>query len=255
MAALEEARWLSFSEELIRHCYDFAPELCRVAGELNVRKAVKFGISQGRKYGFDRHGPLRLYIEMMLSFGIAFDSDPLLPWAGRVLSEKGLGQMVRTEKLYLGMVEYADHVMGPQNEYALQSLTRLVRTDLTDLTLRNDLHVAIVEVMQTIFPQKCIYVGDDPINALLKEALSVCAEHAVISAAGFPLLAGLMFGFGHGVTRDFMYPWVAKTLTDPLVTDPNVRIRRLHRKILTYAQHALTASRKDFKSIELHCGT
>lgn len=50
----------------------------------------------------------------------------------------------------------------------------------------------------------------------------------------------LMFTMGHGCGSDPLYPWIAQTLRDQLVTDADARAKRLETKALTWLEHALT---------------
>src|SRR5258708_4751272 len=79
MTAFRDAARHSFESEMISHSADFAPHLCSSAGHANLELAVRKGIESSDRYGFTMRGPVRFYIEMVLTFGSDFDTDPQLP--------------------------------------------------------------------------------------------------------------------------------------------------------------------------------
>ena len=58
---------------------------------------------------------------------------------------------------------------------------------------------------------------------------------------GLTAIVGLLFGVGHGAAKDPLYPWVAATLNDPKVIDPNARAERLFRKAHLYCERMLAS--------------
>ena len=48
-----------------------------------------------------------------------------------------------------------------------------------------------------------------------------------------------MLAFGHGCGADPLYPWIAGTLKDEAITDPETKAKRLERKALTWLEHVL----------------
>ena len=56
---------------------------------------------------------------------------------------------------------------------------------------------------------------------------------------GAVLLCSLMFAFGHGCTRDPLYPWISQTMEDDRITDPASRAERLEKKAITWLDHVL----------------
>src|ERR1035438_5788295 len=106
MSALQQAGEKAFREELVRHSQEFAPELCRAAGEDNVRAAVDRGMIAARGYGFTLRGPLRFYVELMLSLGSGMDTDPQLPWLEEELARRGDDELTRATRLFERVTEY-----------------------------------------------------------------------------------------------------------------------------------------------------
>jgi hypothetical protein len=90
-----------------------------------------------------------------------------------------------------------------------------------------------------MYPQKAEDVGERVLRGLVDTASARAGGLGVTSETGRALIAGLMFGFGHGVLDDPLYPWVARTLNQQLVPDPNERAQRLHEKTRVYIDYML----------------
>jgi len=87
--------------------------------------------------------------------------------------------------------------------------------------------------MVRIFPEKATYVGEEGLRALITVAISKADAYGIASGRGQALIAVLMFAFGHGCIEDHLYPWISRTLTDPLIVDGAKRAIRLENKALT----------------------
>jgi hypothetical protein len=63
--------------------------------------------------------------------------------------------------------------------------------------------------------------------------------NGITSDAGTALIIGMMFTVGHGMTRDPRLPWIAGTLRNDPISDPEKRVARLHAKSMTYLDEIL----------------
>jgi hypothetical protein len=93
--------------------------------------------------------------------------------------------------------------------------------------------------MRQTHPEKADYVGDHALRGLIPRAIEETQKHGVATDTGVCLFLGLMFAVGHGFTGDPKYPWVAGTLTNSAITDPEKRVERLYSKTMTYLDHVL----------------
>jgi hypothetical protein len=92
--------------------------------------------------------------------------------------------------------------------------------------------------LQRIWPEKVAAVGGAALCRVVAAAEAAAAARGVDDPAGRALLAGLMFGFGHGVLDDPLYPWVDDTLHNGRHADANQRAERLSAKTRIYV-HAI----------------
>lgn len=241
MTVFEEHAERDFEEEMVQHALKSAPRLSRVIGEPGVRQTVTMGLERAKQHGFTNRGPMRFYLESMVAFGSDFDTDPQIPWAAEILDDQSMpDQMARADRLYVKIDDYYKKVMGPGNEWGIQAMRRITEAK-ADIFGRPgmDFDRRILAGLRHMYPEKCAYVGEAPLRSLVSEAMTSAQRYGITSEAGRGLLAGLMFGFGHGVTRDPQYPWVGRTLEDALVANPNDRASRLYDKTMVYVKRAV----------------
>jgi len=241
VAAFEQAGFRAFEHEMVEHLAKFSPQHCEVMGEPRVRNVIQLGMARAKTYGFTNRGPVRFYLEMMFMFGTDFDTDPLLPWVAKILNDTAMAdQMKRADQLYEVLMDYAEKVAGPDNEYVKAALRRASLQRFEDLPLPSgDFEKGMIARLTANYPQKCEYVGESALRELIPLGVALAREYSVSAAAGKVFLIGLMFAQGHGFATDPQLPWVSATLNNPAITDPNKRIERLYSKTMTYLRHVL----------------
>jgi hypothetical protein len=231
--ALNDALVGRFEDELVLHMRDFAPALCRQHDEASVREIVRAGVRRATAIGLTRRAPIRLWLEMQFSLGSDFDSDPQLPWAAASLIDASQHPLGCAEALYAASGDYFDAVAGPDNQYMVEALRRAVDVPLGEFTRLSNAD-AFIARMASIYPQKVAYVGHAALRAVFGTAIDSAARYDV-APRGAPLIAGLMFAFGHGAVGDPLYPWVRSTLSDGSASADR-GVSRLHERAVAYAK-------------------
>lgn len=242
-ALFEQQALARFEDQMIAHSQRFTPRLCRTLGEAQLRVAIRQMMAGAEGHGFTCRGPVRLYIELSFLYGSGWDDDPQYPRLGRILAS-GEDQMLRAEWLYQEILDYQSHVSGPEACNVKRALTRLA-TYVEEPTAMRPTSFAeeALTAMSHIFPEKASYLGPRALTALLNEASSAADLHGIPDDIRGRLLLGvLMFAFGHRCLSDPLYPWIGRTLANPLVDDPLVRIRRLEKKAITWLRHVLSGT-------------
>lgn len=241
MESLSKAVLRSFENEMAVHLAEFSPPLFKAVKEDQLREAIRFGITRAGEYGITFRGPIRLYLELMLLFGSHFDTDPQYPWATEILKDQDSApQMQRAERIYEKTRDYREKVAGPQDAYtlkALRSISVLARQPLP-VPSANFVSAMLAE-MANSYPQKTAYVGEDGLKVLIDRGRTAARSYgfSTLRAVGLPVV--LMFAFGHGCFNDPLYPWIAKTIEDQSIPDPDARAKRLEKKALTWLDHVL----------------
>ncbi len=240
----EQAAVRNFEDEMVEHLADFSPPLFKVIKQDQMRQAVRFGMSQAGQYGLTLRGPLRLYLEMMLLFGSHFDTDPQYAWAADILKHQhSVTEMARAERLYQKTLDYQEKVSGPDDantRKALSDLSVLARSPETFSS--TNFRASIRQEMIRVFPTKANYIGEEALADLIQEGLAEASKYHFSTHRGEALIVVLMFAFGHGCTKDPLYPWIARTLADEKIIDPAARAERLEKKAVTWLEHVIISS-------------
>lgn len=244
MEIFRQAALLSFENEMVAHSQNFSPELSNVLGEEQLRLAIRGAMAHADSYGFTNRGPIRLFIELMFLFGSTFDTDPQYPWAASILRDTS-DQMQRAEHLYEKVLDYQGNVSGPDDlntRVALGNISLLTQQPLTYSS--NDFAPGMLRAMAYIYPKKAAYLGEEALQALIRESYVVAQAARFPTSRGYAMMVVLMYMFGHGCADDPLYPWIANTLRDGKIIDSGVRAERLEKKALTWLDHVLTNTRE-----------
>jgi hypothetical protein len=206
-----------------------------------VRQVVRQGVTRAEAYGFTNRGPIRFYLELMFTLGSRFDTDPQLPWAQAILTDKtAADQMLRADALYRASADYLDEVLGPRNEHAVKALERLSATRLEEYDLAGDDALGrALSGMRAVYPRKSERVGEAVLRLIALRGFALADAHQLSSSYGRALMVALTFGFGHRVVEDPLYPWVAATLADASIGGPEERCRKLHKRVKTYVERMI----------------
>jgi len=235
-----------FEDEMVEHLKKFAPQHWRVIGEETGRQVIRLGIEQAKKYGFTNRGPVRFYIEMMFMFGSYFDTDPQCLWATEILRDpQNLDQTNRADRLYEVMTKYWADVAGPNNVRTFTALHKLSEAQAEDyVTAGVSLEDGFLAGLKIIYPQKCAYLGERPLRALLKKTFGLADKHDFKSNEGIGLMIVLTFFLGHECTRDPLHGWIARGLSEERFASPAQRSANLQTKALLYLKCALEGSKQ-----------
>jgi hypothetical protein len=242
MAVFEQAALRRFEDEMVAHSKDFAPTLCEIIGEEQLRVALRHAMARAARYGFTNRGPIRLFIEMMFLCGSAFDTDPQYPALSKVLRSSD-DQMDRAEQIHEGFLDYLERVSGPgaaNVRKALRDLLTFARKPLTFSA--NDFVAGMLQEMTRAFPQKAVYVGEEALTALIHEGIAEARKYGFATVRPKAMVVVLMFAFGHGCTYDPLYPWISRTLSDPRIIDSAARAQRLEKKALTWLEYVVSGN-------------
>lgn len=212
MKVFEQLSADRFAGEMIEHCREFSPRLCKTLSDEQLTVAIDRGFRAAAKYGFTQRGPVRLYIDMTIVLGSGFDTDPQYPWAGEVL-RSAAPQMERADALHFATQNYLSIVDGPNNVFTLAALADLAEfcrggPVVEATTLRADLR----RFMGEMHPRK---VGETPaagLDRLIDDALAKGRRYGFRKPRSLAVMAVLMFAFGHRFDADPFLPWIARTL-------------------------------------------
>ena len=246
MKTFSQAAIDAFENEMVAHCRSFSPRLSEVIGEEQLRVAVRQAIGRARVHGLINRGPVRLFIEMTLLFGSAFDTDPQYPWAAEILRDPKPGfQMYRAKRLHEKTLDYLKQVAGPEDQFtcwALERTSSLARGPMEFSS--QDLVTDLLHRAVSIYPEKADYVGNEALESLFREGIDKAKSCGMVIARSQALFCILMLSFGHGCDDDPLYPWIARTLTDERIVDSEARAKRLEKKALHWLDSVISSFSK-----------
>jgi hypothetical protein len=242
MRVFEEARLPDFEDYMVEHLKEFSPFFSESLGQAAMRSVINAGMERAKKHGFTYRGPVRFYIETAILLGIDFDTDPQYPWAAKLLDDATLtDQTQRADRVHGQLMDFLDAVDGPDHAYTNRALRVLRESPMATAPASSpDFADAMLCRMQEVHPEKAQYVGEPALRGLIAKALEESGKFNISTGAGVSLILALMFVIGHGCANDPKFPWIAGTLNNPAVVDPNQRADRLYSKAITYLDHVLT---------------
>jgi len=86
-AVLEKASRKQFEERMLVHLKNFFPEHYQALGEDNTRELITYGVERAATHDIFTERDVCKYIDLLISFGLEFDTDDSLPWAVEILND------------------------------------------------------------------------------------------------------------------------------------------------------------------------
>ena len=240
--ALEHDALQRFVQEMVVHCQEFSPRLCKTVTVEELQAAVRQGLERAESHGFTQRGPTRLYLDLMIVLGGGFDTDPQFPWAQQILSSvASQNQMQRADALHARVGEYLARIDGEYNSYtktALRTLQRLCNQGLDFRDEQLDLNLRLL--MEQVHPRKVAESGTPMVSRLIAESrLKASERYQFRSARAMALMAVLAFAFGHDFDSDPFLPWIARTLKRADPGNPDAASVRLESRARTWLDAVL----------------
>lgn len=241
MNVFKEVALRSFKNEMLNHLREFSPPWFKAVGEEQMREVIHFGIERAATHGFTFRGSVRLYLELMLVFGSYFDADPQYPWGAEILTHPASdSQMHRAELLFEKAMDYQQNVVGIDNIYHIDFLRNIVLLFQQPLTISTDNFLPnMLRVIDSLYSQKAAYVGREGLESLIRKAMGEAHRQRFSTVRGTVLVSVLMLAFSHGCVIDPLYPWIAQTLKDETLPDPDTKASQLEKNAMTWFEQVL----------------
>lgn len=238
---LQDAGMESFVKELSQRLAERTPELAQTLDEASLDEVARRAIRAAGAYGFTNRGPVRMYLDLCVTFGHGFVDDPMYPWAAEAIGEPDPEtQTERAETLFSESTVAVEKIYGPQDAYALAALRALSTWARQPFEFPDSrLEEYAVWQMHSIHPEKADFAGVDALRLLFRDAQGACADLGVSAPRPVILTTALKFAFGAGCLDDPLYGWIGATLAQENVPDMAVRFERLERRALTWLDAVL----------------
>ncbi len=227
MQVFEKAAQVDFEAEMLAHLKETYPGRMAGVDDDRIRRLISRGIEQARGYGFEARGPVRMYLDFMVTLGHEFDRDPLLFWIRDILCDRdGLHEMTQAGRLHSHVGRYLDLVYGLDDRW-IEGLEHIVKALPENLAaVGRTFGANAVRWLAALHPRKSAYAGNAALANLVQEARRTAELQSLPEPEGPPLALLLMFYCGSGVMTDPSYPWVADSLA-PESGDPPARLEAL----------------------------
>lgn len=236
---LAAAAMRTFEERTYMHLQRYFPRHCLLLGEEQMHCVIQMGWQKAKSYDLTAECCVRSYIEFMCLLGSGFDTDPLLPWAARILNDKvTFGQVERGDRLYDQTWDYIDYISRdyldttgkPTTERFMDEIRSLRqgRNDvLTQSAYPNFAHDLTWRI-KTFFPAKCQYVGEQRVRNLIARGVEMARTYGITTDRGITLFTLLLFVLGNGFADDPLLPWAKATLNDKGIASEIDRVDRIY---------------------------
>ncbi len=247
LATFRRAAVADFEAQLVEHCAASSPALAAL-GRPHLLTVVRAAIARAAGHGFTFAGPVRLFVELALLFGSAFDTDVQYPWARERLAptddeqptSRGLEQIDRAAALHDASMRALTAIRGGDDEHvgaALRSLVEIAALPIPDRI--DDLPALALALLEHVHPEKCAFVGEPALRELIAAGAAEGARYGLSAPRDVLLVIGLMFALGQGCTADALHPWIGRILADEVIATPTLRARQLEETAMVAARVAL----------------
>jgi len=184
------------------------PVEAQSATPAGLESVARLGLARARGYGLGQ--AVDLYIELMLSFGSDFDTDPQYRWLWPLLQGlEGVSALERERllrwhtSLYLGRINKTDG--------GASALERFGQLDMSTLeSVGRDLPGLASSLAAQLHPERMDYVDIEALGSLVQPARAGAAGFGPEAPVAAALLFALMFRFGHAALNDPLYPWIGE---------------------------------------------
>ncbi|MFN7920223.1 MAG: hypothetical protein U0Q16_09010 [Bryobacteraceae bacterium] len=218
-----------------RHLETYDPLLAAAAGKAGLQRLAGEGIPRAREYGFTAGNHLQLFLEMLMSFGNAFDTDPQYRWLRPFLDPAEGSPAERASLLHFHAVSYLDRAFGERGALGLAALERGENLNVDRLArIAGSLRGRAPELLQWLHPERLEFLEPGALDELVDTAWKTAAGFGLDMPTGAALLLVLQFTFGHGVHEDPVHPWLRKMLEEQ--SDGKAKVEQIGAKANTYVQ-------------------
>lgn len=230
--------------QLASHFQAHYPRECREAGgEPSVLKLVRLGIAKALDHGYATQQQAGYTVGLMILLGVDFEVDPQIPWAGMKFDDPGIADPDRRiHAVYEAAVESLDRIAGEQRQNLVKAMIRLKSVDLKEFPqpALPTWEASLLALLGRWYPEKVQDQGEEPTKSLIRKSAVAAARYGFTGAAGRGLFATLSFMLGSGFDHDPLYPWAARTLTNPSYHNEAARATALHLDAIRHIQSSLS---------------
>jgi hypothetical protein len=235
MQVFEREAVKSFEARMAEHLKERFPKHAEAMGGEALAEVVRSGRERAGKHKLAGERSVRLYLELMLMLGSAFDEDPQLPWAAAALAADG-DETARIDGLYKKVIEFAARTAGPKGEYLDRVLKALPAERLEGYagSGATNFEEYMLRRLGMLYPERTEAVGRDALRVVISRAVEAARRTRLTTEAGVVMYVVLMFFLGSGFEDDPQFQWAKKILTDEALGEPAKKAAKLREAAMAY---------------------
>jgi hypothetical protein len=212
--AFREPLEAAYVESAVNHMMRYDPVLASTAGRRQLEKAARQGLQSARSHDLSAGDALQLYLELMMSLGSGFDTDPQYDWLQPYLQPRqDMGSLERARFLHFHACAYLRRTRGRKRECSRAALNRALEFLNRLCGAGAPVEAKPEQLLNYVYPARKGFLTAETMAGLLPAARKIAAQAGFPAPQGTNLLLLLSFLFGTGVDNDPLYPWVGENLS------------------------------------------
>lgn len=229
---IREQNISEFETEMVGELMQFSPRHMSVLGDDGVLEFVKYGIERAVGCGFTQRGPIRMYLQTMVSLGSHFDEDPLYARLTDGVFTEGddTQQMRRAKTFHSRLAHYFDEASGPNAERFRASSRRLQERSDQEIPENANVRAFVLAEAQAMVPERIAVLGIEEHHAAIDAAVGKAETSGITTTRGRAMFGILSLFAGCRFHDDLLYPWIARTLRNEALGDMDARAGRLEQR-------------------------
>ncbi|CAN5609805.1 hypothetical protein BH10BAC3_BH10BAC3_34970 [soil metagenome] len=228
--AFEVVKPVIFIPIMIKRLAEKFPALAQLIGEEGLIKIIEAGIIKSKQYGIEIAYETGVFIEMSVFFGSAFDTDPLLKWAGEILKSKLSSPGEKIISLASEAMEFMNRTIADEMIYPVPQFNKIINTSFQELVIAFE-HASQSEFsnfLKKCWPEKFNLLKPEDLDLLFSLSSGRADDYNFKSNEAKYYYTLLMFLLGHRFDMDPQYPWIVELLNDPQYDEEFYKASSLH---------------------------
>ena len=200
---LEELSLANYISEITEHCRIIFPGLMPLFDRESLRKYFSHVINLAKQSDYTQRGPVRLYIDMTIMFGVRFEYDPLYRWLNNNI-DHALPQLEKSMANYLLVDQYTSAICGMDCVFFDESHANFQSLSINSLPSHViDGGKKLHELLMRIYPQRYKIVGENAIDKLIALSDIHSKNYDMKNESDKTYLIVIMFLFGCEFDKDY----------------------------------------------------
>jgi hypothetical protein len=203
------------------HCEDQQPGFTEAIGPERLDQILRAIVAHAEAIGLGSRGATWHYMDMVWQFGWDFEDDPQYPWVPETRARRNtVKPFAQAEDLRRQAQGWREATCGPQGQYRLVALERLMQAPLLELPVRESrFEPDMLACLKNLYRARCEVVGDEALRGLIQRGQESAWEHFHLQGAAHRALVVLIaFNLGHAFMRHPLHEW-AKPEDGPVIHD------------------------------------